>query len=848
MRDSTINRRDFLGISICGMALPSIVLQSGTSESAVGTTVFVGSNDNYLYAVDAQTGNQQWTFEAGDVIDSSPTVVDGSLYVGSWDGYLYAVEAQTGDQQWTFETDGEVRSSPTVVDGTVYVGSWGGDFYAVDAQTGDQQWKFTNPATGSSPTLVDGTIYIGSWDGYLYAVDAQTGDQKWRLETDDEIHSSPTVVDGVVYVGSWDEYLYAVDAQTGNQQWTFKSGGDIWTSPTVVDGIVYFGSADECLYAMNSQTGDHQWTFEADDGIYSSPTVVDGTVYVGSADECLYAVDAQTGDHQWTFEADDEIHSSPTVVDGTVYVGSMDECLYAVDAQTGDQKWHLKTDDEIFFSSPTVVENPIGGDSIDSRVHLGTLGHHHAWTGDKWDVQAEAAFTVSPVEPKVGEPAIFDASESIGNIETYEWEFNGDKVIDEREKITSHSFDEGTHTVTLTVSTKARYADKSTETITVQSGTTLTPEFTITPVSPEPGEEVVLDASNSTVEGNSIDSYEWDLTDDGSFDSEGQVVTTEATNNTQIIKLRVTTHDGQSAEQERIIRPSRVEAQYDYHPTDPIAGEPITFDATGSTADNANINSYLWEFDDGTEKSGQRTVHSFNQEGSYIVTLTIVADNETGTKDTQTKVIQVSRPLSVNVTDTQSTVPVGDSTSVNISIVSHIAEKPMTVQLILHRPRGVHVTRVSGADEGSGQVTAVTELQPGREKNITIGFEPTEPQENLEIKGELIYTYRDGTTAQKEIETIKLEAIMSDSKTPVKGVEQEEKELRADQQDDNNIEQSETTSTTDRTNNDSRNDSGGSSAWADRRGPGFDGISGLTGLASVSYLLKRRLDSERNDN
>jgi tRNA A-37 threonylcarbamoyl transferase component Bud32 len=44
--------------------------------------------------VDAETGEEQWRFtEPSDGVYSSPTVVDGTVYVGSQDGNLYAVDA-----------------------------------------------------------------------------------------------------------------------------------------------------------------------------------------------------------------------------------------------------------------------------------------------------------------------------------------------------------------------------------------------------------------------------------------------------------------------------------------------------------------------------------------------------------------------------------------------------------------------------------------------------------------------------------------------------------------------------------------------------------------------------------
>lgn len=99
------------------------------------------------------------------------------------------------------------------------------------------------------------------------------------------------------------------------------------------------------------------------------------TVYVGSDDGYVYALDAADGTQLWTFETGSRVEASPTVVNGTVYVGSSDEYVYALDATDGTQQWAFQTGSAV-FSSPTVVENPASGDSIGSRVRLGTLGHH----------------------------------------------------------------------------------------------------------------------------------------------------------------------------------------------------------------------------------------------------------------------------------------------------------------------------------------------------------------------------------------------------------------------------------------------------------------------------------------
>jgi tetratricopeptide (TPR) repeat protein len=165
-RDSQKNMTDSLG-SGRPQASRRQVIQT---LSGITTLGILGTGASITGA--AEPGEEQWTFETGDGIESSPTVVDKTVFVGGREDDLYAVDAETGEQQWTFETGNGYYSSPTVVDRTVFVGSIDYNLYAVDAETGEQQWTFkTGGYVESSPTVVDGTVFVGSGDHNLYSVD-----------------------------------------------------------------------------------------------------------------------------------------------------------------------------------------------------------------------------------------------------------------------------------------------------------------------------------------------------------------------------------------------------------------------------------------------------------------------------------------------------------------------------------------------------------------------------------------------------------------------------------------------------------------------------------------------------
>ena len=59
-------------------------------------TVYVGSNDNKIYALDSKTGAMKWEFVTGDNVSSSPAIgADGTIYVGSVDRKFYALKTES---------------------------------------------------------------------------------------------------------------------------------------------------------------------------------------------------------------------------------------------------------------------------------------------------------------------------------------------------------------------------------------------------------------------------------------------------------------------------------------------------------------------------------------------------------------------------------------------------------------------------------------------------------------------------------------------------------------------------------------------------------------------------------
>ncbi len=322
----------------------------------------------------------KWKFPTMGQVISSPAIANGTLYVGSTDGNLYAVDLGSGTQKWKFATHVRVTSSPAVDGGTVYFGSYNGNFYAVDAASGQLKWKFQTPGERrfagkhlhgsqpagesmpdpfdyylSSPSVSGGIVYFGSGDGNVYALDAASGKLNWKFQTGDVVHASPAIADGTLFIGSWDSYFYALDAATGKEKWRFKTGEDheiynqvgIQSSAAVMDGVVYFGCRDSNFYALDAQTGVKKWVFNNKGSwVISSPAVQDGKVYFGTSDTgLLYQFDAKSGTPVFSVSSKGwPMFSSPALAGGMLYIGSTEGKLFGIDLKTQQLAWTFQTD------------------------------------------------------------------------------------------------------------------------------------------------------------------------------------------------------------------------------------------------------------------------------------------------------------------------------------------------------------------------------------------------------------------------------------------------------------------------------------------------------------------------
>jgi eukaryotic-like serine/threonine-protein kinase len=332
------------------------------------SVVYVGSDDDNLYALNAGTGTLRWKYTAGGNIQSSPVVVNNTVYFGSFDNYLYAVNASTGILKWRYKTDYPITNESPVIGGNaVFISSSPGypygHVYSIDTATGLLKWKSINVSIPYGPLYAEGKVFVCSFPDGCSAFDALTGIKVWNVPGGIS-RGNPLYYNGKIYFCG-EGTFYCVNASNGSIVWTKSSMFPSLSSPTIDNGVLYCVSG-AYMVAIDPGTGAEQWRRQSNGGasgsgpgLFSSPVVAGSIIYADNNDSYFYALSTLNGSNIWTkgnsVIAAGVAMGSPTVANGVVFIGRYDSHIYAYDAITGNQRWKFQANGAL-LSGPCVVD------------------------------------------------------------------------------------------------------------------------------------------------------------------------------------------------------------------------------------------------------------------------------------------------------------------------------------------------------------------------------------------------------------------------------------------------------------------------------------------------------------
>jgi len=240
-----------------------------------------------------------------------------------------------------------------------------------------------------------------------------------------------------------------------------------------------------------------------------------------------------------------------------------------------------------------------------------------------------ASFIESAETVYTGEVIHFNATQSHdpdGSIVSYFWDF-GDGTNTTGVTVDYSYTDNGTYTVTLTITDDDGATDTVNSTKTVLNGLPVA-LFTESAETVYTNETISFNASASSDPDGTIVNYFWDFGDG----TNATGVTTShsyADDGTYTVTLIVTDDDDavDSIQATKTVLNRPPVASFTENATIVLAGEVIHFNASTSYDQDGSIVSYFWDFGDGTNGTGVAVDHSYADNGTYIVTLTITDDD-----------------------------------------------------------------------------------------------------------------------------------------------------------------------------------------------------------------------------
>ena len=437
-----------------------------TSPIVVDGVLYITERPNIVTALDGGTGRPLWTYQRAlppdlraccGATNRGLAILGDTLFLGTLDAHLVALDVRTGKLRWdavvaNYKIGYAITVAPLAVKDKVIVGVAGGEYGirglldAYDAKTGQLVWRFwTAPGpgepghetwegeswkTGGASTWITGSydpelnlIYWGTgnpgpdYDGdvrkgdnlyanSLVALDADTGKLKWHFQfTPHDVHDwdachVPAILEGVagghrrklVVEANRNGFYYALDRETGEflngvpfAKQTWAQGLDArgkpirlpHTAPTLEGRVIYpgmhggtnwfspsYSPLTRLFYVAMREEGvtfyQTKQTYRA--GEWFSAGGISGIAGVEPTGS-IKALEVETGKLRWEFK----LHSPPwagllSTAGGLVFGGSSEGLFFALDAGSGKSLWHFPTGGPIYA-------NPISF-LVDGKQHV----------------------------------------------------------------------------------------------------------------------------------------------------------------------------------------------------------------------------------------------------------------------------------------------------------------------------------------------------------------------------------------------------------------------------------------------------------------------------------------------
>lgn len=147
---------------------------AGSAPPAVVDGTVLASLRTGCAAYDLETGDRRWAFQTFGTVRGQPTTDGSRVFVGADDNNVWAVDFDDGTELWRYQTDGSVERRTPHQNGVVIAASDDDVLYFLDAVTGDTLLEYQTPFHhGRDEPVVDGDMVYLYGNASLHALEVE---------------------------------------------------------------------------------------------------------------------------------------------------------------------------------------------------------------------------------------------------------------------------------------------------------------------------------------------------------------------------------------------------------------------------------------------------------------------------------------------------------------------------------------------------------------------------------------------------------------------------------------------------------------------------------------------------
>ena len=293
--------------------------------------VFALDGNSELHAFDLETGKSLWSYILDPKADEHvPGITGGIAYrdnivvAHSGRNYLYALDANTGDLIWRKSVDESLRGGPTLTElNSVILTDLDGRVYVFTLSNGMLLWQRagfpvdTVVYGASSPALFEQKIIVSGQAGEIAVYDLLSGDLNWAdslasfnprtpLERLSDIRAFASTDDKNAYFISQSGRMSAFDVNQGYEIWDTPISGI--EMPWVAGQSLFVVTIDGRLICIRKSDGAVRWVTELPGAIpegvaatqdlprYIGPVIANGEVLAIHKSGELFRFEALSGE------------------------------------------------------------------------------------------------------------------------------------------------------------------------------------------------------------------------------------------------------------------------------------------------------------------------------------------------------------------------------------------------------------------------------------------------------------------------------------------------------------------------------------------------------------------------